>query len=131
MTINPIIKVINCRWWNYFWVVCFYKQKHYKLILSQQSTQNIQYCINMAYTKIHLTVLLLIFTMLHIKYIYNTAQGMKEGNVLFSDAPQHFIYGYMASDHSDSERGNLLPPQGLLTLISSKGSFICTIPQKR
>ena len=44
----------------------------------------------------------------------------------------HFIYGYMASDmvkdHSDSERGNLLPPHGLLFPISSKGSFICTIP---
>ena len=35
----------------------------------------------------------------------------------------------MASDHSDSERGNLLPPHELLFPISSKGSFICTIPQ--
>ena len=46
----------------------------------------------------------------------------------------HFIYGYMASDimvkdHSDSERGNPLPPHGLLFPISSKGSFICIIPQ--
>ena len=45
----------------------------------------------------------------------------------------HFIYGYMASDivkdHSDNERGNLLPPHGLLFPISSKGSFICIIPQ--
>ena len=41
----------------------------------------------------------------------------------------HFIYGYMASDHSDSERGNLLPPHGLLFPISSKDSFICSIPQ--
>ena len=36
----------------------------------------------------------------------------------------HFIYGYMVSDmvkdHSDSERGNPLPPHGLLILISSK-----------
>ena len=32
-------------------------------------------------------------------------------------------------DHSDSERGNPLPPHGLLFLINSKGSFICTIPQ--
>ena len=24
--------------------------------------------------------------------------GRKEGNVLFNDAPTHFIYGYMASD---------------------------------
>ena len=46
----------------------------------------------------------------------------------------HSIYGYMVSnmvkDHSDSERGNLLLLHGLLFLISSKGSFICTIPQK-
>ena len=40
----------------------------------------------------------------------------------------HFIYGYMGSD-TDSDRGNLLPPHGLLFLINSKGSFICTIPQ--
>ena len=41
----------------------------------------------------------------------------------------HFIYGYMASDiimvkdHSDSERGNPLPPHGLLFLINSKWFF--------
>ena len=37
--------------------------------------------------------------------------------------------GYMVKDYSDSERGNPLAPHGLLFLISSKGSFICTIPQ--
>ena len=26
----------------------------------------------------------------------------------------HLIYGYMVSDHSDSEKGNPLPPHGLL-----------------
>ena len=41
----------------------------------------------------------------------------------------HFIYDYMASDiivkdHLDSERGNPLPPHGLLFPISSKGSLI-------
>ena len=45
----------------------------------------------------------------------------------------HFIYGYMASDmvkdHSDSEKGNPLPPHRLLFPINSKGSFMCTIPQ--
>ena len=39
------------------------------------------------------------------------------------------IYGYMVKDHTDSERGNLLPPHELLFLFNSKGSFICTIPQ--
>ena len=45
----------------------------------------------------------------------------------------HFIYGYMSSgmvkDHSDNERGNPLPPHGLLFSIDSKGSFICNILQ--
>ena len=60
-------------------------------------------------------------------------RGRKEGNVLFNDALNTFylrLYGvrYMVKDHSDSERGNLLPPlHRLLFPISSKGSFICTI----
>ena len=35
----------------------------------------------------------------------------------------------MVKDHSDSEKGNPLPPHRLLFLISSKGYFTCTIPQ--
>ena len=35
----------------------------------------------------------------------------------------------MVKYHTDSERGNPLPPHGLLFPINSKGSFICTIPQ--
>ena len=35
--------------------------------------------------------------------------------------------GHMIKDHSDSERGILLLPHGLLFPFSSKGSFICTI----
>ena len=55
------------------------------------------------------------------------------GNVLFNDALNTFslqLYGvgYMIKDHSDSERGNTLPPHGLLFPINSKGSFIRTIP---
>ena len=50
-----------------------------------------------------------------------------EGNVLFNDALNTFYLRLM--DHSDSERGNPLPPHGLLFPINSKGSFICTIPQ--
>ena len=45
----------------------------------------------------------------------------------------HFLllYGvrHMVKDNSDSERENPLPPHRLLFPISSKGSFICTIPQ--
>ena len=69
----------------------------------------------------------------HFIYGY-MASGRKEGNVLFNDALNTFylrLYGvrHMVKDHSDSERGNPLPPHELLLPISSKGSFICTIPQ--
>ena len=58
----------------------------------------------------------------------------KEGNVLFNDALKTFylrLYGvsHMVKDHSDSEKGNPLPPHRLLFPINNKGSFICTIPQ--
>ena len=58
----------------------------------------------------------------------------RERNVLFNDALNTFylrLYGvrHMVKDHSYSERGNPLPPHELLFPISSKGSFICTIPQ--
>ena len=61
--------------------------------------------------------------------------GRKEGNVLFNDALNTFylrLYGirHMVKDHSDSERGNPLLPHKLLFMISSKGSFICTIPDR-
>ena len=58
----------------------------------------------------------------------------RERNVLFNDALNTFhlrLYGvgHMVKDHSDSERRNPLPPHRLLFPISSKGSFICHIPQ--
>ena len=53
----------------------------------------------------------------------------KEGNVFLTTHSTHFIYGYMVKNHSDKKRGNLLPPHRLLFPISSKGSFICIIPQ--
>ena len=61
-------------------------------------------------------------------------ESRKEGNVLFNDALNTFylrLYGvrHMVKDHSDSEKGNPLPPHRLLLSINSKGSFICTIPQ--
>ena len=55
-------------------------------------------------------------------------EGRKEGNVLFNHALNTFclqLYGiiHIVKDNSDSEKRNPLPP------ISSKGSFICIIPQ--
>ena len=54
---------------------------------------------------------------------------MKEGNVLFNDALNTFylrLYGvrHMVKDHSDRERGNPLPPHGLLFSINSKAYMI-------
>ena len=51
-------------------------------------------------------------------YVY-VRVSMKEGNVLFNDALNTFylrLYGirHMVKDHSDSEKGNLLPPHRLL-----------------
>ena len=37
--------------------------------------------------------------------------------------------GHMVKEYSDSKRGNPLQPHGLLFPISSKGSFICILPQ--
>ena len=53
----------------------------------------------------------------------------KEGNDLFNNTLNTFylrLYGvrHMVKNHSDRERGNLLPPHRLLFPISSKGSFI-------
>ena len=58
----------------------------------------------------------------------------EEGNVLFNDALNTFylqLYDirHMVTDYSEGKRENLLPPNGLLFPISSKGSFICIIPQ--
>ena len=59
----------------------------------------------------------------------------RERNVLFNDALSAFylrLYGvrHMVKDHSDSEKGNPLPPHRLLLSINSKGSFICITPDR-
>ena len=59
----------------------------------------------------------------------------RERNVLFNNILNTFylrLYGvrHMVKDHSDSEKGNPLPPHRLLLSINSKGSFICTIPDR-
>ena len=66
--------------------------------------------------------------------VISMSEVRKEGNVLFNDALNTFylrLYGvrHMVKNHSDNEKGNLLPPHRLLFTINSKGSFICTIPQ--
>ena len=68
--------------------------------------------------------------------MWRTEGGVRERerNVLFNDALNTFylrLYGvrHMVKDHSDSEKGNPLPPHRLLLSINSKVFFICTIPQ--
>ena len=51
-------------------------------------------------------------------------EGRKEGSVLFNDALNTFylrLYGvrHMVKDHSDSEKGNLMPPHRLLFPITA------------
>ena len=60
----------------------------------------------------------------------------KEGNVSFNDALNTFylrLYGirHMVKDHSDSEKGNPLPPHRLLLSINSKGYFYMHHPTDR
>ena len=67
-------------------------------------------------------------------YLRQIRREGRKGNILFNDALNTFnlrLYGvgHVIKDHSDSERGNPLPPHGLLFSINSKGSFICIIPQ--
>ena len=59
------------------------------------------------------------------KLILHLNRRRKEGSVLFNDALNTFylrLYGvrHMVKDHSDSERGNSLPPHGLLFPIQKK-----------
>ena len=68
------------------------------------------------------------------KKLNTSPVSRKEGNDLFNDALNTFylrlyVVEHMVKDHSNSERGNPLLQHGLLFPISSKGSFICIIPQ--
>ena len=56
----------------------------------------------------------------------------KEGRKCFIERrTQHIFFTVKwCHDHSDSEKANLLSQHRLLFPISSKGSFICTIPDR-
>ena len=47
-------------------------------------------------------------------------EGRKEGNVLFNYALNTFYLRLYGKDHTDSERGNLLPPHGLLFPLAAR-----------
>ena len=66
-----------------------------------------------------------IIIIINIKNIYIFNNTLNTFYLLF--------YGvrHLVKDHSDSERRNLLLPLQVLFSISSKGSFKCTMPQKK
>ena len=81
------------------------------------------------YVQIQVIHFYIISTLFQFWQFGNLKEGRKEGNVLFNDTLNTFylqLYGirHMVKEHSASERGNPLPPHGLLFPISSKGSFI-------
>ena len=64
------------------------------------------------------------------KPISQHLEGRKEMFYLTTHSTHFIGVRHMVKDHSDSEKGNQLPPHRLLFPINnSKGSFICTIPQ--
>ena len=106
-------------------------------ILSHPNTM-ITFLKNYHYTiKVGITYKSSVFRVMQNDYFsdpFKLHRGRKEGNVLFNNALNTFylrLYGvrHMVKDHSDSEKGNPLPPHRLLFPINSKGYFICTIPQ--
>ena len=75
-----------------------------------------------------------VHTNLHVIYRYPKIciinQSMKEGrNVLFNDTLDTFYLRLYGVRHMVEDQTNPLPPHGQLFSISSKGSFICIIPQ--
>ena len=64
-------------------------------------------------------------------HLSEKVKGKKKRNGLFNDALNTFYLRLYGVGHmvKDSERENPLSPHGLLFMISSKGSFICIIPQ--
>ena len=60
---------------------------------------------------------------------HETPMHVRRGKTLNIFYLQLYDVRHMVKDHSDSEKGNPLPPHRLLFTINSKGSFICTIPQ--
>ena len=76
------------------------------------------------------------FILIYLEETLHILWNRKEGNVLFNDALNTFylrLYdvGHMVKDHSDSERGNTLPPHGLLFPINSKVFFNMHHPTDR
>ena len=83
---------------------------------------------------LRLFLLMFCFDRRNFRSMFDKKKSERERHALFNEALNTFylrLYGvrHMVKDHSDSEKGNPLPPHRLLLSINSKGSFICTIPQ--
>ena len=118
---------------RYSHVVEFSKRKKYYYSLHTESFRTFSV---MKYSKTFLTVNACTSRCLAVHNFRTFCLHLywKVGNVLFKDTLSTFylrLYGvgHMVNNHSDNERGSLLPPYGLLFPISSNGSFIYTIPQ--
>ena len=87
------------------------KKEHLNLYLVENQTYLAEFAFKMSFFTLTLT---------------NTHEiGRKEVNILFNDALNTYylqLYGiiHMVEDHSDSDRGNPMPPHGLLPPVSSK-----------
>ena len=111
-----IIKILLLLYYCYYYIVVVVI---IIIILTKQQNKNINICSGLSYFQFFLPAL-----------IPNRRKEM----FYLTTHSTHFIYGYrgvrhMVKNHSDSERGNLVLPHGLLFPINSKGSFICIIPQ--
>ena len=109
------------------------KQSERSLSKNTNQTSGIQHEADNSDLDLKHPLLSFLFRVPAMELLTGNHQRRKKGNVLFNDAFNTFhlrLYGvrHMVKDHSDSERGNPLPPHGLLFPFSSKGSFICIIP---
>ena len=106
-------------------------QKYFSWTKKQEINQIYSFQVIMYFE--YLKVCRLIKIKFELNYIQKPTSEIwrKEGNILFNDTLNTFyirLYD-MLINHSDSERGNPLPPHGLLFLITSIGSSMCIIPQ--
>ena len=86
---------------------------------------------NISFIKLRFSFLFLCYNRLSLTNIIVCKNLLRNEMFYAVDTFYLRLYGirHMVKDHSDCEIGNLLPSHGLLFPISSKGSFICIIPQ--
>ena len=103
---------------------CFYLQQNFNIDCTPPK------CGELRWEIIRITYKVLKFSPKIIKHPY---EGRKEMFYLTTHSTHFYLrlygVGHIVKDHSDSERGNLMPTHGRLFPINSKGYFIWTLPQ--